>query len=52
MNINYGLFPELEGRVKKKERRTKLAERALTDLAGWQETINSTANSVQRTVKQ
>ena len=52
MNINYGLFPELEGRIKKKERRAKLAERALTDLAGWQETINSAADSGQRTVKQ
>jgi methylenetetrahydrofolate--tRNA-(uracil-5-)-methyltransferase len=52
MNINYGLFPELEGKIKKKERRAKLAERALTDLAGWQETINSAADSGQRTVKQ
>jgi methylenetetrahydrofolate--tRNA-(uracil-5-)-methyltransferase len=35
MNVNYGLFPELPGRVKKKERRLKLAERALVDLAEW-----------------
>jgi len=35
MNVNYGLFPELGGRVKKKERRQKLAERALADLEAW-----------------
>ena len=35
MNVNYGLFPELPGRVKKKERRQKLAERALAALAEW-----------------
>lgn len=35
MNVNYGLFPELPGRVKKKERRGKLAERALAALDEW-----------------
>jgi methylenetetrahydrofolate--tRNA-(uracil-5-)-methyltransferase len=35
MNVNYGLFPELSGRVKKKERRQRLAERALTALDEW-----------------
>ncbi|MBI1921931.1 MAG: methylenetetrahydrofolate--tRNA-(uracil(54)-C(5))-methyltransferase (FADH(2)-oxidizing) TrmFO [Geobacter sp.] len=35
MNVNYGLFPELPGRVKKKERRGKLAERALAELGEW-----------------
>ena len=35
MNVNYGLFPELPGRVKKKERRGKLAERALEELEPW-----------------
>lgn len=35
MNVNYGLFPELPGRVKKKERRQLLAERALTSLEEW-----------------
>jgi methylenetetrahydrofolate--tRNA-(uracil-5-)-methyltransferase len=37
MNVNYGLFPELPGRVKKKERRQKLAERALETLEIWLE---------------
>jgi methylenetetrahydrofolate--tRNA-(uracil-5-)-methyltransferase len=35
MNVNYGLFPELPGRIKKKERRQKLAERALLALDDW-----------------
>ena len=40
MNVNYGLFPELPGRVKKKERRQKLAERALAALEEWSRTIS------------
>jgi methylenetetrahydrofolate--tRNA-(uracil-5-)-methyltransferase len=39
MNVNYGLFPELPGRVHKKERRQRLAERALADLGDWQESL-------------
>ena len=39
MNINYGLFPDLAGRVKKKEKRAKLAERALAELDGWMKTL-------------
>lgn len=39
MNVNYGLFPELGGKVKKKEKRARLAERALAELAIWQESI-------------
>ena len=39
MNVNYGLFPELPGRVKKKERRQKLAERALEALEEWKKII-------------
>ncbi|RNC71417.1 MAG: methylenetetrahydrofolate--tRNA-(uracil(54)-C(5))-methyltransferase (FADH(2)-oxidizing) TrmFO [Desulfuromonadales bacterium] len=35
MNVNYGLFPPLEGKVKKKDRRGLLAERALTELTNW-----------------
>ena len=35
MNVNYGLFPALPGKVKKKERRGRLAERALADLGEW-----------------
>ncbi|MDD2540863.1 MAG: methylenetetrahydrofolate--tRNA-(uracil(54)-C(5))-methyltransferase (FADH(2)-oxidizing) TrmFO [Desulfuromonadaceae bacterium] len=39
MNVNYGLFPELPGRVKKKERRQKLAERALAALEEWKQNL-------------
>lgn len=35
MNVNYGLFPDLPGRVKKKEKRGRLAERALAELDHW-----------------
>ncbi|HIJ95659.1 MAG TPA: methylenetetrahydrofolate--tRNA-(uracil(54)-C(5))-methyltransferase (FADH(2)-oxidizing) TrmFO [Desulfuromonadales bacterium] len=37
MNVNYGLFPELSGKIKKKERRQKLAERALDALEVWKQ---------------
>lgn len=39
MNVNYGLFLELPGRVHKKERRQKLAERALVAMAAWREQL-------------
>ena len=35
MNVNYGLFPALPGRVKKKEKRGILAQRGLVALEGW-----------------
>jgi len=35
MHINFGLFPPLEGRVRKKERRPAMSERALRDLTAW-----------------
>ena len=36
MNVNYGLFPPLEGRKRKRsDRRLAMAERALLDLAPW-----------------
>ncbi|WP_321389450.1 methylenetetrahydrofolate--tRNA-(uracil(54)-C(5))-methyltransferase (FADH(2)-oxidizing) TrmFO [uncultured Desulfuromusa sp.] len=36
MNINYGLFPPLEGRkMKRADRRLAMAERALTELPKW-----------------
>jgi len=43
MNVNYGLFPPLPGRVHKKERRARLAERALADLVPWQAEISCSA---------
>ena len=35
MNINFGLFPPLAGRVKKRERKAARCARALDDLADW-----------------
>ena len=39
MNVNFGLFPPLERRVKKKERRRLMSERALQDIAAWRQRI-------------
>lgn len=39
MNVNYGLFPALPGKVKKKERRARLAERALADFGEWMKVL-------------
>jgi len=35
MNVNFGLFPPLETRTKRKERKPAYARRALDDLATW-----------------
>lgn len=35
MNVNFGLFPPLEQRARKKERKQAYARRALDDLAQW-----------------
>src|SRR4029079_14915478 len=39
MNANFGLVDELPGRVKKSEKRTLLAERALVDFGAWVKTL-------------
>jgi methylenetetrahydrofolate--tRNA-(uracil-5-)-methyltransferase len=42
MNVNYGLFPPLDGggrRVPKRDRNEKLSARALADLAPWAERV-------------
>ncbi|ABA87665.1 tRNA (5-methyl-U54)-methylenetransferase/reductase [Syntrophotalea carbinolica DSM 2380] len=42
MNVNYGLFPPLEGRKRKRsERRLAMAERALRDLEPWRQRVLS-----------
>jgi len=42
MNVNYGLFPALEGRkMKRADRRLAMAQRALEDLAPWWQGIAS-----------
>ena len=35
MNVNFGLFPPLDGRVGKKQRKPAMAHRALADLDAW-----------------
>ncbi len=43
MNITYGLFPPLEQRIRKRrDRRQAMADRALTDLAGWLQQLPTT----------
>ncbi|GAB6083011.1 methylenetetrahydrofolate--tRNA-(uracil(54)-C(5)) -methyltransferase (FADH(2)-oxidizing) TrmFO [Desulfuromonas carbonis] len=42
MNVNYGLFPPLEGRHRKRsDRRLAMAERALADLAPWWQQVTA-----------
>ena len=41
MNINFGLFPPLEGRMKKRERKPAMAKRALADLDTWRGTAST-----------
>ena len=43
MNINFGLFPPLNGKFKKKERKPAMARRALADLEAWQKNLASAA---------
>ncbi len=37
MNVNFGLFPPLEGRLRGREKRKAVVERALKDLEEWKE---------------
>jgi len=39
MNVNYGLFPALSGKVKKKEKRDLLSRRALAALEEWRKEL-------------
>jgi methylenetetrahydrofolate--tRNA-(uracil-5-)-methyltransferase len=39
MNANYGLFPPLANRVRGREKKAALAERALRDFGAWQTTV-------------
>jgi methylenetetrahydrofolate--tRNA-(uracil-5-)-methyltransferase len=43
MNINFGLFPPLAQKVKKRERKPALAKRALADLENWRQALPSAA---------
>ncbi|HNT56263.1 MAG TPA: hypothetical protein PKL99_00130, partial [Syntrophales bacterium] len=39
MNINFGLFPPLPGKVPKRLRGRSYADRALADLAAWKDGV-------------
>ncbi len=43
MNVNFGLFPPLEGRLKRKDRKPAKARRALDDLSTWMESLDGAA---------
>jgi methylenetetrahydrofolate--tRNA-(uracil-5-)-methyltransferase len=45
MNITFGLFPPLPGRIRKKERGLYYARRALEALASWQKRIASSSQN-------
>jgi methylenetetrahydrofolate--tRNA-(uracil-5-)-methyltransferase len=38
MNVNFGLFPEIEGRIRGKDRKLAYTTRALADLDEWKQT--------------
>ena len=40
MNVNFGLFPPMEGKMKKKDRKPAKAKRALDALEAWMETLD------------
>jgi len=42
MNVNFGLFPALESRMKKTDRPVGYTSRALADMQHWQQAISST----------
>ncbi|EWY37007.1 tRNA (uracil-5-)-methyltransferase [Skermanella stibiiresistens SB22] len=35
MNVNFGLFPDLDGKIKGRDRKLAYTRRALSDLGGW-----------------
>lgn len=41
MNVNFGLFPPLEVRVKKKERKQAYTKRAFADFAVWKDALSA-----------
>ncbi len=43
MNVNFGLFPPLEGRFRRKERRREYVRRARADLGPWIDGLEATA---------
>jgi len=50
MNVNFGLFPPLEGRSKGREKKRIMGERALKDLGEWIQEIKEHAGPVEKTL--
>jgi len=48
MNVNFGLFPPLSQpkKIKGKDRKQAMSERALEDLSGWLERSTGTENRI------
>ena len=48
MNVNFGLFPPLASakKIKGKDRKQAMSERALADLAGWVRSGSPAANEM------
>jgi methylenetetrahydrofolate--tRNA-(uracil-5-)-methyltransferase len=44
MNINFGLFEPLQGKIRKKERGKQYAQRSLNDMASWKDVIDKGAS--------
>jgi methylenetetrahydrofolate--tRNA-(uracil-5-)-methyltransferase len=45
MNVNFGLFPPVEGRSKKADRKKRYTDRAKEDLAAWTEQTRANSPS-------
>lgn len=43
MNVNYGLFPALEGKIYKKDRKAAYSNRAIADIKTWLEELKKAA---------
>jgi methylenetetrahydrofolate--tRNA-(uracil-5-)-methyltransferase len=48
MNVNFGLFPPLEDRIKGREKKRAMSERALKDLEEWIQEIKEQAGQAEK----
>jgi len=47
MNVNFGLFPPIPGKIRKADRKPAMAQRALRDLGSWSSTLALWNDSAQ-----
>jgi methylenetetrahydrofolate--tRNA-(uracil-5-)-methyltransferase len=50
MNVNFGLFPPLEGRMKGREKKKAMSERALKDLKEWAQKIKERSGPAENSL--